>query len=91
MNEVNVLIVVEGKRAEPNFFNQIKRVYNLNFNIYCLETNIYRLYREMKKLDFKSNKKNLLLLSRFFLFTYKAYAAIWFIMLHCFGGIVKIS
>ena len=62
MNEVNVLIVVEGKRAEPNFFNQIKRVYNLNFNIYCLETNIYRLYREMKKLDFNGNLKDVLLL-----------------------------
>ena len=61
MNEVNVLIVVEGKRAEPNFFNQIKRVYNINFNIYCLETNIYRLYREMKKLDFNGNLKDVLL------------------------------
>ena len=45
--ETNILIIVEGRRAEPKFFEQIKTAFGLKMEIYCLETNIYILYNKM--------------------------------------------
>lgn len=40
----NILIVVEGQKTEPLFFKRIADVFHLDFDIYCLKTNIYTLY-----------------------------------------------
>lgn len=38
-NQAKTLIVVEGGRLEPGFFEQLKKVFGLNLDIYCLEYN----------------------------------------------------
>ena len=43
-NQPKTLIVVEGGRLEPRFFDQLKKVFGLDLDIYCLEYNIYLLY-----------------------------------------------
>ncbi len=76
-----VLVVVEGKRLEHDFFEQIKKVYGLNIDIYCFESNIYLLYKKMKEMNFNGNLKDVLktihnnpesnsLLSQNFAYTY---------------------
>lgn len=40
--ESNILIIVEGAKTEPQFFNQLSKVFNQKFEIYYLGTNIYR-------------------------------------------------
>lgn len=56
-----VLIIVEGSRAEPRFFDRISQVYGLNFSICCLNDNIYALYKMMKEMDFNADIKEVLL------------------------------
>lgn len=77
--ESNVLIIVEGLKTEPNFFNSLAKVFGLNFEIYCLETNIYSLYKKMKEIDFNGDIKDILseihpekkeMLSKKFAYTY---------------------
>lgn len=60
-NQAKTLIVVEGGRLEPGFFEQLKKVFGLNLDIYCLEYNIYLLYKKMKEMDFTGNIKDVLL------------------------------
>lgn len=55
------LIVVEGERLEPRFFDQLKNVFGLNLDIYCLKNNIYILYKKMKEMGFNGNLKDVLL------------------------------
>lgn len=75
----NILIVVEGQKTEPTFFKRLASVFGLEFEIYCLETNIYSLYSKMKMYDFNADVKDVLLeihpnkgeiLSKKFAFTY---------------------
>ena len=47
-NELKTLVVVEGARLEPRFFEQLKKVFGLNLDIHCLKYNIYLLYKKMK-------------------------------------------
>ena len=77
--EVNILIIVEGSKTEPNFFNRLSDVFGLKFDIYCLETNIYSLYKKMKEIDFNGDIKDILseihpdkkeMLSKNFAYTY---------------------
>lgn len=77
--ESNVLIIVEGLKTEPNFFKSLAKVFGLNFEIYCLETNIYSLYKKMKEIDFNGDIKDILseihpekkeMLSKKFAYTY---------------------
>ena len=56
----NILVVVEGKKAEPTLLKQISKSFGLDFEFYCLESNIYALYKELKKLDFNCNIKDIL-------------------------------
>lgn len=77
--DVNILIIVEGSKTEPNFFNRLSDVFGLKFDIYCLETNIYSLYKKMKEIDFNGDIKDVLseihknkkeMLSKKFAYTY---------------------
>ena len=79
MMESNILIIVEGSKTEPNFFNRLSDVFGLKFDIYCLETNIYSLYKKMKEIDFNGDIKDVLseihpskkeMLSKKFAYTY---------------------
>ena len=47
--ESKTLIVVEGGHLEPVFFEQIKKVFGLNLDIYCLKSNIYLLYKKINQ------------------------------------------
>ena len=58
--ESNILIIVEGSKTEPNLFNRLSDVFGLKFDIYCLETNIYSLYKKMKEIDFNGDIKDVL-------------------------------
>lgn len=58
--ESNILIIVEGLKTEPNFFKRLSDVFALKFDIYCLETNIYSLYKKMKEIDFNGDIKDVL-------------------------------
>ena len=78
-NPPKTLIVVEGGRLEPRFFDQLKKVFGLNLDIYCLEDNIYLLYKKMKEMGFNGNLKDVLsevheenreILSQDFAYTY---------------------
>ena len=80
-NISKTLIVVEGGRLEPGFFEQLKKVFGLNLDLYCLEDNIYVLYNKMKEMGFNANLKDVLkemakdekrkeLLSQNFAYTY---------------------
>ena len=77
--ERNILIVVEGRRTEANFFSQLFSVFGEKFDIYCLGTNIYSLYKAMKAIDFNGDIKDILseihpeqkdILSKKFAYTY---------------------
>lgn len=81
MNKPRTLIIVEGGRLEPGFFKQLKKVFGLNLDIYCMKYNIYLLYKKMKEMDFSVNIKDVLiklqntkenreLLSKNFAYTY---------------------
>ena len=61
MMESNILFIVEGSKCEPNFFNQLAKIFDLKFEIYCLKTNIYFLYKKMKEIDFNGDIKDILL------------------------------
>ena len=60
-NQPKTLIVVEGGRLEPRFFEQLEKVFGLNLDIYCLKYNIYLLYKKMKEMGFNGNLKDVLL------------------------------
>lgn len=77
--ESNILIIVEGAKTEPQFFNQLSKVFNQKFEIYYLGTNIYTLYKRMKEIDFNGDLKSILIeihpekremLSKKFAYTY---------------------
>lgn len=61
INRPKTLIIVEGGRLEPSFFKQMQKAFDLNFDIYCLENNIYHLYNKLKEFNFNANIKDVLL------------------------------
>lgn len=57
----NILIIVEGEKTEPKFFEQLSNVlFKTKFSIYCLKTNIYSLYSKLKEREFNTDIKVLL-------------------------------
>ena len=38
---INVLVIVEGNRAEPELFHVIEEAYGLNFQFFCISSNIF--------------------------------------------------
>lgn len=77
--ESNILFIVEGNNTEWNFFKRLSESFSLNYEIYCLGTNIYTLYKKMKEIEFNGNVKDILaeihpekkaILSKRFAFTY---------------------
>jgi hypothetical protein len=56
----NILVVVEGNKTEPIFLKQLNEVYDLDYTIFCLSTNIYTLYKRVKELDFECDIKQVL-------------------------------
>ncbi len=56
----NILLIVEGAKLEPNFFEKIAEFYDLNVKIYSLKTNIYLLYSKLKELSFDADVKDVL-------------------------------
>lgn len=77
---INVLVIVEGNRAEPELFHVIEESYGLNFQFFCISSNIYLLYKKVKDWGFFDIKQVLLeihsdedhkkLLQRDFAYTY---------------------
>ncbi len=59
--KAKILLIVEGARLEPQFFNQIQKVYGLSFEIVCVKNNIYSLFKKMKSLDFQADIKQILI------------------------------
>lgn len=66
-------------RLRLNFFKQLAKVFNQKFDIYCLGTNIYTLYKKLKEIDFNGDLKDMLIemhpdkkemLSKKFAYTY---------------------
>lgn len=77
--ESNILIIVEGEKTEPAFFNRLMSEFDQNFEIYCMGTNIYTLYKKMKEIEFNGDLKSILIelhpnqravLSKKFAYTY---------------------
>ena len=58
--EVKVLVIVEGTRTEPKFFDQLASVYGVNAKIYSVGTNIYLLYKKMQEYEFQCDVKDAL-------------------------------
>jgi len=58
--EVKILVIVEGTRTEPKFFEQLASVYGVNARIYSVGTNIYLLYRKMQEYEFQCDVKDAL-------------------------------
>lgn len=57
---INVLVIVEGNRAEPELFQVIEEAYGLNFQFFCISSNIYLLYKKVKDWGFFDIKQVLL-------------------------------
>lgn len=58
--KIKVLLIVEGKLTEPQFFTKISETFGMKFEIYSLSTNIYTLYKMMKKESFNCDIKDIL-------------------------------
>lgn len=54
------LVIVEGERLEPKFFNQFTKVYGIDLELYIVGANIYDLYNQLKDYDFACDIKDLL-------------------------------
>lgn len=54
------LVIVEGERLEPRFFNQYMKVFGMDFEIYVVGGNIYNLYNKIKEYNFSCDIKDVL-------------------------------
>lgn len=59
-NNIKVLIIVEGEKTEPTFFDHFFKTFNLKADLYTVGTNIYSLYDRMKYYDFNCDVKEVL-------------------------------
>ena len=57
---VKVLLIVEGKKTEKEFFSQMFNEYGAAADIFAVSTNIYSLYSRMKHYDFLCDVKDVL-------------------------------
>lgn len=54
-SEAKILIIAEGVKTEEKFFNHLKNLYGINIKVFCYGTNIYDLYKRLKKYEFNAN------------------------------------
>ncbi len=59
-NKAKVLLIVEGTKLEPQFFNKLKESYGIELEIFCVNNNIYSLYQNLKELSFQADIKAVL-------------------------------
>lgn len=59
-NNIKVLIVVEGEKTEPTFFDHFFNSFSLKADLYTIGTNIYSLYDRMKYYEFNCDVKEVL-------------------------------
>lgn len=57
---IKILIVMEGERAEPNFFKTITQKFGLNAEFFAVGTNLYSLYSKCKSYSFECDVKDVL-------------------------------
>lgn len=57
---MKILIVMEGERAEPNFFKTITQRFGLNAEFFAVGTNLYSLYSKCKSYNFECDVKDIL-------------------------------
>lgn len=58
--EIKILVIMEGGKTEPNFFNQLISVYGVQAELFPIEGNIYKLYKKMQEYDFLCDVKDAL-------------------------------
>lgn len=57
---MNILIIVEGEKTEPDFFNRYCSVFGIAAKLFIVGTNLYSLYDKMKNYDFACDIKDVL-------------------------------
>ena len=58
---MRILIVLEGERTEPDFFQSILQRFELNAELCVVGTNLYTLYHKCKEYFFDCDIKDVLL------------------------------
>ena len=58
--EIKILVITEGGRTEPKFFEQLISVYGVNAKVFPIEGNIYKLYKKMQEYHFLCDVKDAL-------------------------------
>ena len=57
---MRILIVLEGERTEPDFFQSILQRFELNAELCVVGTNLYTLYHKCKEYFFDCDIKDVL-------------------------------
>lgn len=57
---MKILLVVEGKKREKPFLQQLIKLYGIHAELYIFHTNIYNLYLAMKRIDFNGDLRDVL-------------------------------
>lgn len=60
MNNVKILLIVEGEKNEKNFISRLTELYGIQCQIYDVKNNIYSLYEKIKQTDFQCDIKDIL-------------------------------
>ena len=58
MNNVKILLIVEGEKNEKNFISRLTELYGIQCQIYEVKNNIFSLYDKLKKMEFQSDIKD---------------------------------
>ena len=58
--ETKILVITEGGRTEPKFFEQLISIDGVNARIFSIEGNIYKLYKKMQEYHFLCDVKDAL-------------------------------
>lgn len=57
---MKILIVLEGERTEPDFFQSLLQKFELNAELCVVGTNLYTLYHRCKEYDFECDIRDVL-------------------------------
>lgn len=60
MNNIKILLIVEGEKNEVNFISRLTELYGIQCQIYDVKNNIYSLYDKIKQTDFQCDIKDVL-------------------------------
>ena len=60
MNDIKILLVVEGENTENGFLRRLTELYGVRCKIYTVGTNLFALYDKMKKMEFQCDIKEIL-------------------------------